>query len=130
VKARRLNGEVGTVQKGLEPGISYGVLRDVAEASGTDVSAWAPLPLSEDVLSAISSLGFPTPTPIQAAAIPKILQGHDVIGKAVTGSGKTLASGIPIFQIWLKKQSSEQARQVIMVMHQPSPRPRVRGAFL
>jgi ATP-dependent RNA helicase DDX24/MAK5 len=110
VKARRPNGDVGSMQKGLEPGISYGVLRDVAEASGTDVSAWAPLLLSEDVLSAISNLGFTAPTPIQAAAIPKILQGHDVIGKAVTGSGKTLAYGIPIFEIWLKKQSSEQAK--------------------
>ena len=110
VKARRLNGDAETMQKGLEPDISYGVLRDVAEASETDISAWAPLLLSEDVLSAISSLGFTAPTPIQAAAIPKILQGHDVIGKAVTGSGKTLAYGIPIFEIWLKKQGGQQTK--------------------
>jgi ATP-dependent RNA helicase DDX24/MAK5 len=60
------------------------------------------LSISEDVLSSIAGLGFTTPTPIQASAIPKILQGHDVIGKAVTGSGKTLAYGIPIFEHWLQ----------------------------
>jgi ATP-dependent RNA helicase DDX24/MAK5 len=110
VKARRPNGGAWGAEKDLEPGISYGVLRDVAEASETDISAWTPLLLSEEVLSAVSSLGFTAPTPIQAAAIPMILQGHDVVGKAVTGSGKTLAYGIPIFEIWLQKQSGEQAK--------------------
>jgi ATP-dependent RNA helicase DDX24/MAK5 len=47
-------------------------------------------------------MGFAKPTPIQAAAIPVILAGHDVVGKASTGSGKTLAFGIPILESWLE----------------------------
>ncbi|RVX75606.1 hypothetical protein B0A52_00959 [Exophiala mesophila] len=66
-----------------------------------DVSAWNDLDLTPTTLSQLSLLGFSKPTPIQAAAIPAIKQGHDVIGKAVTGSGKTLAFGIPIFEQWL-----------------------------
>ena len=45
---------------------------------------------------------FSQPTAIQQSAIPEILGGHDVIGKAPTGSGKTLAFGIPIYEHYLK----------------------------
>jgi ATP-dependent RNA helicase DDX24/MAK5 len=48
-------------------------------------------------------MGFAKPTAIQSAAIPVILAGHDVVGKASTGSGKTLAFGIPIVESWLEK---------------------------
>jgi ATP-dependent RNA helicase DDX24/MAK5 len=57
--------------------------------------------LSDKTLSAIAGLDFPCPSPIQAAVIPQVLAGHDVIGKAVTGSGKTLAFALPIFEKWL-----------------------------
>jgi ATP-dependent RNA helicase DeaD len=43
-------------------------------------------------------MGISTPTPIQAAALPPLLQGLDVIGQARTGSGKTLAFGIPAIE--------------------------------
>lgn len=99
---RQLNDSARAAQKGLDPSVSYDILEDVTEESETDVSEWSSLPLSEDLLSAIAGLGFTAPTPIQSSAIPKILQGHDVIGKAVTGSGKTLAYGIPIFEQWLR----------------------------
>jgi len=46
-------------------------------------------------------MGFTKPTPIQASAIPEILNGHDVIGKASTGSGKTLAFAVPILEQYL-----------------------------
>jgi ATP-dependent RNA helicase DDX24/MAK5 len=58
--------------------------------------------LSLPTLRAIAKLKFASPTPIQSAAIPKILAGHDLIGKASTGSGKTLAFGIPILEAFLK----------------------------
>jgi ATP-dependent RNA helicase DDX24/MAK5 len=69
-----------------------------------DASAWRSLNLSSTTISALSKLKFTTPTPIQTAAIPEILAGHDVIGKASTGSGKTLAFGIPIFEEFLERR--------------------------
>jgi ATP-dependent RNA helicase DDX24/MAK5 len=71
-----------------------------------DVSAWEELDLSSESLSALAKMGFTKPTPIQSAAIPEILAGHDVIGKASTGSGKTLAFGIPILERWLEERNS------------------------
>ena len=67
-----------------------------------DVSAWDELDLSSYTLTALSKIGFAKPTPIQSEAIPEILAGHDVVGKASTGSGKTLAFGIPILEKWLE----------------------------
>ncbi|CAK7563071.1 MAG: ribosomal RNA processing protein [Sporothrix epigloea] len=57
-----------------------------------------------DVLCEIcTTLGFTTPTPIQAQAVPVALQNRDVIGTAETGSGKTLAFALPILQALLEK---------------------------
>ncbi|KAL8828063.1 MAG: hypothetical protein Q9191_002802 [Dirinaria sp. TL-2023a] len=76
--------------------------RTEASDEEADVSAWKSLELSPMTLSSLSRLKFTTPTPIQIAAIPDILGGHDVIGKASTGSGKTLAFGIPILEHYLQ----------------------------
>jgi len=54
------------------------------------------LGLSTDVLSAIHALGYETPTPIQAEAIPIVLDGKDVLGVAQTGTGKTAAFSLPM----------------------------------
>ncbi|KAL2150832.1 hypothetical protein VTH82DRAFT_7395 [Thermothelomyces myriococcoides] len=75
-----------------------------AEDNDIDMSEWVPLDLSPQVMSAIARLKFAKPTAIQAKAIPHIMKGHDLIGKAVTGSGKTLAFGIPIVESWLAKR--------------------------
>ncbi|HEV8289840.1 MAG TPA: DEAD/DEAH box helicase [Candidatus Norongarragalinales archaeon] len=56
------------------------------------------LKLDERLLRAIHEMGFTTPTPIQAKAIPLALQGSDIIGQAQTGTGKTAAFGLPILQ--------------------------------
>lgn len=52
--------------------------------------------LSNEVLRAISEMGFEEMTPIQEKAIPVLLEGKDVIGQAQTGTGKTAAFGIPL----------------------------------
>ena len=53
------------------------------------------LGLSPAFVRAATSQGYATPTPIQAAAIPVILRGADVLGSAQTGSGKTAAFVLP-----------------------------------
>ncbi|MEP6699156.1 MAG: DEAD/DEAH box helicase [Verrucomicrobiota bacterium] len=54
------------------------------------------LNLSPAILQAVQEAGYTEPTPIQVAAIPHILAGHDVIGIAQTGTGKTAAFVLPI----------------------------------
>ena len=56
------------------------------------------LGLSPALVHAASQLGFAVPTPIQAAAIPVVLQGADLLGAAQTGSGKTAAFALPLLQ--------------------------------
>jgi ATP-dependent RNA helicase RhlE len=54
------------------------------------------LGLSDSILKAIQEAGYTEPTPIQTAAIPPIIAGHDLIGIAQTGTGKTAAFTLPI----------------------------------
>ena len=67
----------------------------------TDVSlpaAFDALPLSPGLLAALKHLGYQTMTPIQAAALPLALEGHDLIAQAKTGSGKTAAFALPLLR--------------------------------
>ncbi len=54
------------------------------------------LSLSEAVVTALEEVGYESPTPIQAATIPHLLAGSDVVGQAQTGTGKTAAFALPI----------------------------------
>lgn len=69
---------------------------------------WNDLELSDPTKHGLAALKFTSPTPIQISAIPHILSGHDVIGKASTGSGKTLAFAIPIFEYWQKHHGNSR----------------------
>jgi len=60
--------------------------------------SFATLGLSANLVRVAADLGYAQPTPIQEAAIPAILEGHDVLGLAQTGSGKTAAYALPILQ--------------------------------
>jgi len=57
------------------------------------------LGLCDELLSAIASRGYTTPTPIQTQAIPVIFEGKDLLAGAQTGTGKTAAFALPIVQI-------------------------------
>ncbi|WP_077806046.1 DEAD/DEAH box helicase [Neoasaia chiangmaiensis] len=57
------------------------------------------LGLSEPIMRAISSMGYERPTPIQAAAIPVVLSGRDVLGVAQTGTGKTASFTLPMLEL-------------------------------
>jgi len=54
------------------------------------------LALPEPLLKALSDVGYESPSPIQAATIPPLLEGRDVLGQAQTGTGKTAAFALPI----------------------------------
>jgi superfamily II DNA/RNA helicase len=62
--------------------------------------------LSPEILKAIVGQGYTIPTPIQAAAIPVVLAGKDVMGAAQTGTGKTASFSLPILQRLLPFASS------------------------
>ncbi|MCS0347493.1 DEAD/DEAH box helicase [Vibrio diabolicus] len=60
------------------------------------VIQFSDLSLNDSILSALDGMGFVSPTPIQAAAIPHLLEGADALGKAQTGTGKTAAFSLPL----------------------------------
>jgi len=61
-------------------------------------SGFADLALAPELCGALSGLGYEEPTPIQRAAIPPLLAGHDLVGQAATGTGKTAAFALPVLQ--------------------------------
>jgi ATP-independent RNA helicase DbpA len=60
--------------------------------------AFRSLPLSPALLEVVEELGFSALTPVQAASIPPLLEGLDLIGQSKTGSGKTAAFALPILE--------------------------------
>ncbi len=56
------------------------------------------LGVSKQIVATLSELGIETPTPIQSEAIPRLLEGRDLIGLAQTGTGKTAAFGLPLIE--------------------------------
>ena len=73
------------------------------------VPTFVDLGLSEPVLKALSDVGYETPSAIQAATIPTLLEGRDVVGLAQTGTGKTAAFALPILSNLDISQKSPQA---------------------
>ena len=67
---------------------------------------FASLGLAEPILRAVAEKGYTTMSPIQAQAIPVVLQGRDVMGAAQTGTGKTAAFTLPLLQRMLKHESA------------------------
>jgi ATP-dependent RNA helicase RhlE len=63
--------------------------------------SFSTLGLSESVYLPLERLGYATPTPIQVAAIPAVLSGRDLLGRAQTGTGKTAAFGLPLIDRFL-----------------------------
>lgn len=77
------------------------------------------LGLSPALLRAVSARAFLSPTAIQAAAIPAVLQGRDVLASAQTGSGKTAAFALPLLQL-LQQAPSEKPRRVRLLVLVPT----------
>lgn len=75
---------------------------------------FADLGLEAELLRAISVQGYTQPTPIQAQAIPEILQGSDVLAGAQTGTGKTAAFALPILQLLRAPSGHKMPRALVL----------------
>ena len=73
------------------------------------MSSFEQFGLDPRILSAIKSMGYATPTPIQEQAIPVVLMGGDVMGAAQTGTGKTAGFGLPLIQRILPKANTSMS---------------------
>jgi ATP-dependent RNA helicase DeaD len=71
--------------------------------------AFSDLGLSDAVLRAVKTIGYESASPIQAATIPALLEGADILGQAQTGTGKTAAFALPILSRIVLKQRAPQA---------------------
>jgi len=69
------------------------------------------LNLNQNLINTVTKLGYETPTPIQAQAIPAILEGRDIMGGAQTGTGKTAAFALPIIQQLTAQQLTTNASE-------------------
>ena len=79
------------------------------EPESPAVETFDELPLSPATRKAIDEAGFEAPTPIQARAIPVLVEGRDLVGQAQTGTGKTAAFALPLIQLVDDADSATQA---------------------
>jgi ATP-dependent RNA helicase DeaD len=83
---------------------------DVTETGTPDATpTFADLGIDKRVLRALDDVGYESPSPIQAATIPALLEGRHVVGLAQTGTGKTAAFAVPILSRIDLKQKTPQA---------------------
>ncbi|HNG61282.1 MAG TPA: DEAD/DEAH box helicase [Cellvibrionaceae bacterium] len=75
----------------------------------TDITQFSDFALKPTLLSALKEIGYEQPSPIQAQAIPSLLNGHDVLGMAQTGTGKTAAFALPVLNAMDLKKRHTQA---------------------
>src|SRR4029434_6029611 len=84
-----------------------------------DTSGFAELTLRSELLTALTTLGYEEPTPIQREAIPPLLAGRDLLGEAATGTGKTAAFALPLLpriaEGGLADQRQRSARALVLV---------------
>ncbi|MDO9597668.1 MAG: DEAD/DEAH box helicase [Azoarcus sp.] len=76
------------------------------------IETFAQLGLPDNLLSALAEVGYETPSPIQSACIPLLLEGRDLLGEAQTGTGKTAAFALPL----LAKLDLADTRPQVLVL--------------
>ena len=98
-------------------------LKEIEEVSSrydtldvSEIKKFSDLPLSKRTASGLRDTGYSVPTEIQAAAIPLILKGRDVLGAAKTGSGKTLAFLVPLLELlWRERWTAEDGLGALVI---------------
>jgi ATP-dependent RNA helicase RhlE len=78
--------------------------------------SFADLGLAQDLLRAVADTGYTVPTPIQAQAIPQVLQGGDLLAAAQTGTGKTAGFTLPLLQLLMDKPSRQAGKPRALVL--------------
>ena len=78
--------------------------------------SFAKLGLSAPLLANIEKQDYPSPYPIQLAAIPAILAGNDILGIAQTGSGKTASFVLPILEQFQQKPSAKNRHITALIL--------------
>jgi superfamily II DNA/RNA helicase len=81
---------------------------EAVQAEEVGGTSWADLGLGQNIVNTLIDLGAPSPFPIQAATIPEVLAGRDVLARGRTGSGKTIAFGAPLVERVLKAQAGKK----------------------
>ncbi len=87
----------------------------MTESATEQSTTFAELGLRPELLAALATLGYEEPTPIQQAAIPVLLRGHDLLGQAATGTGKTAAFALPILQRLAVGERGREPMALILV---------------
>jgi len=80
------------------------------------VTTFAELGLERRLLQALDGLGYEEPTPVQAAAIPPLAQGRDVLAQAATGTGKTAAFVLPLLQRLIESGTARRSEPFALVL--------------
>ncbi|WP_104090162.1 MULTISPECIES: DEAD/DEAH box helicase [unclassified Cryobacterium] len=104
-------------EHGAKPSFAGGddVVLERLEAIATTASdvvgvTFGDLGLGENIVRELAALGAPSPFPIQAATIPDVLAGRDVLGRGKTGSGKTIAFGAPLVEKLMENNGAKDRK--------------------
>ncbi len=85
----------------------------MADDQPVAVSSFRDMGVDPSILKALEELGFEEPSPVQAAAVPVLFEGRDLIAQAQTGTGKTAAFAIPMLQYLTPGQSQRPQALVL-----------------
>ncbi|MDH6238323.1 DEAD/DEAH box helicase [Cryobacterium sp. CG_9.6] len=104
-------------ENGVKPSFAGGddVVLERLEAIATTASdvvgvTFGDLGLGENIVRELATLGAPSPFPIQAATIPDVLAGRDVLGRGKTGSGKTIAFAAPMVEKLMENNGAKDRK--------------------
>ncbi len=86
------------------------------EETGFEETGFEDLGLADDLVAAVTKLGYEEPTPIQREAIPVLLQGRDLMGQAATGTGKTAAFALPIIHALVPEARRPSAPSALILV--------------
>ena len=104
----------------FDPASRPDCVRGARPTFGTSLTDFIDLGLSETVLAALAAKGYATATPIQAQAIPPVLEGRDLLGIAQTGTGKTAAFMLPSIDRLVASGKRAQPRGCRMLVLAPT----------